>query len=83
MGKNDELDELWEETQGSQECSKCRSLRVHGHIREINVDLAVVDWVCDDCGYKWSDCSLFKGGCLVVDADSEVFWFGVMNYCRR
>lgn len=64
--KDKDLDELWESTAGTPVCPKCDSPLIYGHIREINLDLAVVDWVCGDCGHKWSNCCPFEDGCLTA-----------------
>ena len=57
-----DLDELWESTEGIPVCPKCDSPLLHGHIKEINIDLALVDWVCEECGHKWSNCCPFEDG---------------------
>jgi hypothetical protein len=36
------------------------------------VDCADVAWVCEKCGYKWSNCCIFKDGVLTaVDVGEE------------
>ena len=65
------LDELWEMTEGTPTCPKCGSPIIVGHIKECSSGLAVVDWVCDDCGHMWSACCPFKDGCLTAVAPSE------------
>jgi hypothetical protein len=70
MGKDKDLDELWNETAGTPVCPKCDSPLIYGHIREINIDLAVVDWTCEVCGYKWSNCCPFEDGVLTA-VDTE------------
>ena len=71
MKKSEDLDELWEMTEGTPECPKCGSPILVGHIRECSFDLATVDWVCEDCGHKWCACCPFKDGVLTAVA-SEV-----------
>jgi len=43
-------------------CLKCSSKDVVGTVRERSFDLAVVDWVCKSCGYKWSDSHVLPEG---------------------
>jgi hypothetical protein len=64
--KTKDLDELWEVTEGTPVCPHCGSPLLHGHIREINMDLAVVDWTCEACGHKWSNCCPFVDGVLTA-----------------
>jgi len=66
MEKDKDLDELWDMTEGTPVCPKCGSFDIYGHIRELNLGLAVVDWVCEDCGYKWSNCCPFEDGVLTA-----------------
>lgn len=67
-----DLDELLECTAGFLLCPKCGNCLPYGHVREFNnVDLAVVDWTCDECGHKWSSCCVFEDGVLVVGEDDE------------
>jgi len=66
MEKDKDLDGLWEMTEGTPACPKCGSPLIYGHIREISVDLAVVDWACEVCCYKWSNCCPFKDGVLTA-----------------
>lgn len=66
MKNRKDLDELWEATEGTPECPKCGSPLLHCHIREISLDVAVVDWHCGDCGNKWSNCCPFRDGVLTT-----------------
>jgi len=76
--KSKDLDELWEMTAGTACCPKCDSPIIYGHIREINGDLATVDWVCEDCGHKWSNCCPFEDGCLTpIEVDGS--WIGLLR----
>ena len=36
-------------------CSRCGSKHIIGVVRERSLELAVVDWLCCHCDYKWSD----------------------------
>jgi len=71
MKSNVDYDSLWEETAGDPMCPKCYSMRVLGHIREVSVDVAVVDWHCRGCHHSWSASHPFENGSLEVD-DLEV-----------
>lgn len=71
MGEGKDFDELWEMTEGTVVCPDCDSPIVYGHIKAVNIDLALMDWVCEDCGHKWCACCPFKDGVLTAVA-SEV-----------
>jgi len=62
-----EFDDLWEGTAGEPVCPKCFSINVSGHITGVSVGVAVVDWVCEACGHKWSGSHAFEHGSLEVD----------------
>jgi len=72
------LDELWDETAGTPVCPKCGSPIIYGHIKELKDGLATVDWVCDDCGHKWSNCCPFENGCLIPVEDDNS-WIGLQK----
>jgi hypothetical protein len=72
--KSEDLDDLWEMTEGTPICPKCGSPHLYGHIREINVDLALVDWTCEECGCKWSNCCPFEDGVLTAVDDEGDSW---------
>ena len=78
MKKNREvkdLDELWDETAGTPMCPKCESAAIYGHINAVNRGKASVDWVCEDCGHKWSICCPFEDGCL-TPVEDDGSWIG-------
>ena len=41
---------------------------------KVDVDLALVDWTCEDCGYKWSNHCPFKDGVLTAVDDEGDSW---------
>ena len=70
MSKNRDLDEIWDMTEGTPVCPRRGSPTIYGHIIEISIDLAVVDWTCEVCAHKWSNCCPFEDGVLAaVDTD--------------
>ena len=73
MEKSEDLDELWEETEGTPECPKCGSYDLYGHIKEIKDGLALVEWTCKvkHCHHRWSSRCPFEDGLLIVD-ESDV-----------
>ena len=48
-------------------CPKCDHLSFRYRVREVNVDVALVDWFCKNCGHKWSNTCPFKDGKIVFD----------------
>ena len=68
MDRPKDLDELWNETAGTPVCPKCDSPLIYGHIREMNKkgDFVIVDWTCESCGHKWSNCCPFEDGVLTA-----------------
>jgi RNase P subunit RPR2 len=79
MKKNTEakdLDELWDMTEGTPVCPKCESPVIKGHIVEVSRGKASVDWVCEDCGHKWSSRCPFEDGCL-SPVEDDGSWIGL------
>lgn len=75
--KSKNLNELWDMTEGTPSCPKCDSVNIGGLIREINGDLATVDWDCENCGHKWSNRCSFEDGCLTpIEEDGS--WIGLV-----
>ena len=66
MNESKDFDELWEITKGTPVCPNCDSPLVCGHITAVNIDLALVNWICENCGHKWSNCCPFEDGVLTT-----------------
>jgi predicted Zn-ribbon and HTH transcriptional regulator len=57
-------------------CRNCGCYMTLGVVRERNCELALVDFECQQCGFKWSDCKVVSSECKVGDL------FHVKNPCE-